>query len=171
VIVEHQFIVEPLGKQHNKSDFSCGVDALDVYLKNQAGQDAKKKVAAPFVLMDTHHKKLVGYYTLSMNSVLTRDLPEEISRKLPRYNALPSVLMGRLAVDQSYKGQKLGAFLLVDALKRAYEISESIAATFFIVDAKDDAAKTFYEHFGFSSLEDDRLRLYLPMKTIDGLFR
>jgi predicted GNAT family N-acyltransferase len=168
---KNPFIVEPLGKQHDKTSFSCGVQELDNYLKNQAGQDAKKKVSAPFVLIDTRHDKVAGYYTLSMDSVLTKDLPETTTRKLPRYPALPSVLMGRLAVDQSYKGQKLGAFLLIDALKRAYEISTSIAATFFIVDAKDKAAKSFYEYFGFEALEDDQFRLYLAMKSAEGLFK
>ena len=166
---EHPFIVEPLGKQHDKSSFSCGVQALDAYLKTQAGQDAKKQVANPFVLLDTEKNKVAGYYTLSMNAIIAQGLPEKITKKLPRYPHLPAVLMGRLAIDDSYKGQKLGAFLLIDALKRAHAISTSLAATFFVVDAKDEQAKAFYQHFGFVALEDDIMRLYLPMKTIGKL--
>lgn len=120
--------------------------------------------------IDTQAGKIAGYYTLSMNTIIARDLPETVTKKLPRYPHLPSVLMGRLAVDEAYKGQGLGAFLLIDALKRAYAISASIAATFFVVDAKDDAAKVFYQCFDFLALEDDTLRLYLPMKTIGKLF-
>jgi predicted GNAT family N-acyltransferase len=170
VFSKNQFIVEHLGKKHDKASFSCGVQELDTYLKNQAGQDAKKKVSAPFVLIDACQNKVAGYYTLSMNSIVTKALPEATTKKLPKYPHLPSVLMGRLAIDQSYKGQKLGAFLLIDALKRTDEISTSIAATFFIVDAKDEAARSFYKHFGFETMEDDPFRLYLPMKTVSTVF-
>lgn len=163
---EHPYIVEPLSKQHDKSSFSCGVQALDAYLKTQAGQDAKKQVASPFILLDTKQRKVAGYYTLSMNAIIVQGLPEKITKKLPRYPHLPAVLMGRLAIDETYKGRKLGSFLLIDALKRAYAISASIAATFFVVDAKDEQAKGFYQHFGFVALKDDTRRLYLPMKTI-----
>jgi predicted GNAT family N-acyltransferase len=164
------FIVEPLDKSHNKAVFSCGVDALDSYLKTKASQDDKRDTTRPFVLVDTRSNEIAGFYTLSSSTVLLKGLPEKTQKKLPRHPDVPAVLLGRLAISTSYKGQKLGAFLLVHALEKAYNASKEIAITFFIVDAKDEQAKAFYQHFGFVSLEDDDLRLYLPMKTISKMF-
>jgi len=164
------FIVEALGKNHDKSGFSCGVNDLDNYLKTKASQDDKRDTTRPFVLVDTRTSEIAGFYTLSSSTVLLKGLPEKTQKKLPRHPDVPAVLLGRLAISTFYKGQKLGAYLLVHALEKAYNASKEVAITFFIVDAKDEQAKAFYQHFGFIALEDDDMRLYLPMKTISKMF-
>jgi hypothetical protein len=100
--------VEPLGRQHDRAAFHCGAEALDRYLKQQARQDADKRVAAPFVAVSPPNARVLGYYTLSASVLTLTDLPDELARKLPRYPQLPVTLLGRLAVDQSTKGQGLG---------------------------------------------------------------
>ena len=164
---ERRFEVEPLTGEHNRHAFHCGVEALDQYFEKQAGQDSRKRVAAPFVLVDQASSAIVGYYTLSMCSLLTRDLPEAMIKKLPRYEALPAVLLGRLAVDRDYQGKGLGAHLLIDALYRAF--NNPIAAAFVVVDAIDDSAKAFYLSYGFIELPNAERRLFLAMKTIAAL--
>ena len=114
-----RFRVESLAASHRRAEFGCGNEALDRYLHRQAGQDARRLVAAVFVLYDAEADLIAGYYTLNASSIAPTDLPAELARKLPRYEALPAVLLGRLAVDARYQGQGLGALLLFDALKRA----------------------------------------------------
>lgn len=168
---EHDLLVEPLGKHHNRTDFLCGYDALDQYLKKQATQDARRMVAAPFILTrESARKTIVGYYTLSAFGVSLQDLPNEIVKKLPAYPVVPVTLLGRLAIDQRYKGQRLGEFLLIDALKRALKQSSQIAAVAVVVDAIDEKAAGFYRHFEFMDFPDKPGRLFLPMKTIANLF-
>lgn len=166
-----QLRFEPLAPRHDRAAFSCGNDSLDRYLKEQAGQDARRRVAAPFVLVSPGDlKTILGYYTLSAFGIEPGELPPAVARKLPAHSLLPATLIGRLAVDGRHRGQGLGELLLVDALKRALTQSEQIGATSVVVDAIDDRAARFYEHFGFMAFPSRRHRLFLPMKTIAALF-
>ena len=165
-----QPIVEPLGSEHDRAAFSCGVEALDRYLKQQASQDARNRVAAPFVLRTADSLRIIGYYTLSAATIELKELPTEAARRLPRYPLLPAVLIGRLAVDREFVGHGWGKLLLVDALRRSLAQSRQIAAMAVVVDAKDDAARAFYERYGFQQLIEHQNRLFLPMKTIEQLF-
>ena len=162
--------IESLRKNHDRARFSCGSATLDRYLLQQARQDIEKRVAAPFVLIEPPALRVLGYYTLSASLVNTNELPDTMAKKLPRYPQLPVTLLGRLAVDQSMKGQGLGQFLLLDALRRSLEAAGDIAAMAILVDAKDEAAAAFYRHFSFLPLQQQPRRLFLPMNTIAGLF-
>ena len=164
--------VEPLGKIHDRAAFSCGNESLDRYLKNQATQDARRRVAAPFVLVaESEPRTILGYYTLSSFGIDLGDLPEAMVRKLPRYPIVPVTLLGRLALDHRWRGQGIGEFLLMDALRRAFVRSAEIAAAAVVVDAIDDQARSFYRHFGSIPFPDHPSRLFIPMKTIADLFR
>lgn len=166
---EIKYRVEPLRDGHDREAFSCGVEDLDDYLHRQAGQDLRKRVAAVFVATpDT--KTIAGFYTLSAHTLRLGDLPAEVARKLPRYPDLPATLLGRLAVSRDFRGQRLGEFLLMDALRRALIGSVQIASVAVVVDAKDDAARKFYERYDFVSMPEQPNRLFYLMKTIAGLF-
>lgn len=162
--------IAPIGKNHDRTLFSCGNVTLDRYLHQQARQDAEKHVAAPFVLTAPPAPRVLGYYTLSASVVNTNELPDTLVKKLPRYPQLPVTLLGRLAVDQSMRGKGMGQFLLLDALRRSLEAAPNIAAMAVLVDAKDDTAEAFYRHFSFLPLQHQPRRLFLPMNTIAGLF-
>jgi predicted N-acetyltransferase YhbS len=91
-------------------------------------------------------------------------------KKLPRYGQLPVTLLGRLAVDRTAKGQGVGEFLLIDALRRCLEAAQQIGAMAVIVDAKDPQAESFYRHFDFLPFQVTPLRLFLPLRQIAQLF-
>jgi GNAT superfamily N-acetyltransferase len=160
------FRIDPLTKDHDRSEFRCGSEALDRYLRQQARQDAEKHVAAPFVLVEPQQAAVLGYYTLSASVVGVEDIPAEMAKKLPRYPQSPVTLVGRLAVDERRKRFGLGAFLLMDALSRSLAHAAQIAAMAVVVDAKDAAAEAFYRRFDFQPLQVTPRRLYLPMKTV-----
>lgn len=156
-----------------RATFSCGVEALDRYLKEQASQDAKRGVALPFVLV-SQDRRLAGYYTLASYGIRADDIPAELTKqlRLPRYDVIGATLLGRLARDLSFAGQGVGELLLVDALKRALYGSRTIAASVgVIVDAKDERAQRFYSKYGFlAPFPDTPRRLFLRMETIEQLF-
>lgn len=166
----HKFRFEPLGPKHDRAAFSCGQEHLNIYLKQQASQDVRKRVAAVYVLTPDG-KTVAGYYTLSQYAVASGELPEELARKLrlPKYDKLPATLLGRLARDLQFRGYGLGEILLMGALKRALEHSRNIASVAVVVDAKDDKAAEFYRSYGFIDLPDHRNRLFIPMRTVDEL--
>lgn len=165
-----RYRVEALGKQHDRSQFSCGSELLDQYLRAQAGQDARKHVAAPFVLCEGEGNTVLGYYTLSGISVDIGAWPENVVKKLPRYPVLPATLLGRLAIDRQLQGKGAGEYLLMDALHRSLQTAHQVAALAVIVDAKDARAVAFYRHYEFTPFEDQPARLFLPMGVIEKLF-
>ena len=156
------FITEPLGRHHDRSAFVSGSEPLDSYLKQQASQDIRRRVAGCFVAVDDDGK-IVGYYTLAATSVRLQALPEELVKRLPRYPIVPAMLIGRLAVAASHQGKQLGRALIADAVTRVDRLG--IGAFALIVDAKDERAKKFYEVNGFVPLPDEERRLCLPMET------
>jgi GNAT superfamily N-acetyltransferase len=160
--------VESLSARHDRSVFDSGVEALDRYIRVQAGQDARKKMAAPFVLA-LPDGALAGYYTLSSTALRLGELPDKTIKKLPRYPLVPATLLGRLAVDRRHQGKSYGRFLLADALHRA--VRSEIASFAVIVDAKDDGARAFYVREGFLPFPDQPMKLFRPMADIEQLFR
>lgn len=161
--------VEALDRHHDRKTFSCGTEALDRYLKQQARQDAVRRVAAPFVAIRPPDTRVLGYYTLSASVLTLDELPDELARRLPRYPQVPVTLLGRLAVDNTTRGQGLGEHLLLDALHRSLAHADQIAALAVVVDAKDEAAAAFYRHYGFVTLQAQPSRLVLPMRVIAQL--
>jgi len=154
--------------RHDRAGFSCGVDALDRYLQSQASQDVRRRVAAPYVLIEPPSLQVLGFYTLSNTSVHAAELPAAFVKKLPRYPVLPATLLGRLAVDAKGRGRGLGTLLLLDALRRC--LRSETASLAVVVDAKDDAAVSFYERHEFLRLPDQANRLFKPMAEIAKLF-
>ena len=157
------FVVERLAPHNQRRDFLSGVEPFDRYLHSQAGLDARRRVSACFVALERTTGKIAGYYTLAMSSVVLSDLPEATARRLPRYPSVPTARLGRLAVDQHFRGRGLGGALLWDAARRA--AAAEIAAFALVVDAKDDSAAAFYRHHGFLSLSGNEHALFLPLTT------
>jgi GNAT superfamily N-acetyltransferase len=164
---EGKLRVESLGPHHDRHAFESGVEPLDRYFRTQAGQDARKKMAAPFVLV-LPDGGIAGYYTLSSTAMKLAELPDDTARRLPRYPLVPATLLGRLAVDKRFQGKGYGRFLLADALLRA--VRSEIASFAVIVDAKDDAARRFYERESFLSLPHEPMKLFRPMADLAKLF-
>ncbi len=164
------FKIEPLGKKHDRTAFSCGSESLEQYLKNQAGQAVGKNLAAVFVLTPDG-KRIAGYYTLSSYAVKLDEILGEIARKLTRMQEVPATLLGRLARSVEFRGQGIGEILLVDALKKAFQNSAHVASWAAIVDAKDEGAVEFYKRYGFIPFPTRPNRLFLPMASIQKMFQ
>lgn len=163
-------LTETLNSNHRKKEFSCGKDMLDNYLHKQANQDIKRKLSACFVLKDQGTDLLKGYYTLANNSLAQNLIPPEFQKKLPNsYESIPTTLLGRLAIDNRFQKQGVGKLLLIDALRRSYEISKSIGSFAVVVDPIDEDAERFYDKYGFIKLPDSG-KMFLPMNTVKTLF-
>lgn len=161
-------IIRSLDSSHDRNSFDCGVQALNEFLQKTARQHRDKGLSNTFVLLgEDASQKILGFFTLSFLEVEAVGLPEKYSRKLPKSSRLPAAKLARLAVDKSSQGKGYGDLLLADAIKRILTtIKESGALIGFFVDAKDENAKKFYLRYGFIPLQDDPLKLFLPMSTL-----
>ena len=162
--------IEPLdGHRHIRSDFCCGQDSLDNYIRKQASQDIKRRVSTVFVLIDEPEFNVLAYYTLSTYTVDITDLDKAFAKRLPRYPQLPATLLGRLAVDGRQKSKRFGELMLVDALKRVLKVSTQVASLAVIAEALDEVALNFYLKYGFQQFRQDTMKLYFPMKSVEEL--
>jgi ribosomal protein S18 acetylase RimI-like enzyme len=158
--------IEPLTSAHQRGEFCCGKAPLDEFLRSLASQYEKRKLGRTYAAVLPDDPKVYGYYTLASGAVPVQHLPAKAAKKLPKH-PVPVAHLGRLAVDQSAQGRKLGEELLLDALRRCLQLSQALGLFAVEVVALDEQAKGFYLKYGFEPLADDALHLYLPMKTIE----
>ncbi len=160
--------VFPLDQRHDRTAFDCGIEEMNRYLQQSAGQNARRDVSRTYIAAASPvSAQILGYYTLTLRSIGFQELPKE--KRLLHY-PIPLVHLGRLAVSTSEQGKGLGRFLLVDALRRALLISEEGRGYAVEVVALDTQAVRFYAKFGFIPLDDeDPLHLYLTMQAIRNL--
>lgn len=161
-------IIQLLNKDHNRENFSCEEASFSCYIRKQASQDVRKRLASCFVAID-EKKNVLGYYTLTSESLGREIVPQKYLKQLPKnYNA-PVILLGRLARDISMKGTGLGEHLLLDALFRSYSLSnQSIGAMAVVVDPINENAVGFYQRYGFEMLPGSG-KMFLPMNLIKKL--
>ena len=166
--VRHQqpYHIEPLDpSKHRRDEFDCGVDALNDYLKKRARKEMDAGLAVCFVAVpESDPGCIAGFYTLSAATVLTAALPESLTKRLPRYGDFPATLVGRLARSVAFKGKGIGDRLMMSAFARAATTSLEVASWAVVTDPKDDAARRFYQTFGFSRLDENRM--FIPMKDV-----
>lgn len=165
---EPSYYFEPLGEQHDRAAFSCGVEALDQYFRGDPiRQDVSRRVTNAFVLTPDG-KFVAGFYTLSPISILSVNLPASLARKLPK-RPIGATLIGRMGRDRSLRGKGLGEMLLMDALHKAWQASKLVSCWAVVVDAKE-GARDFYLKNEFTPFVSHPDRLFLLMKNIDLMF-
>jgi predicted N-acetyltransferase YhbS len=155
------YTISPLGDVHDRKSFRSGVEPLDRYLSNQATQDIRRRVSTCFVAAVGDSNEIAGYYTIAMSSIALSEIDSAVGKRLPRYPLVAAARVGRLAVALSHRGKGLGSALIVDSIERA--LRAEIAAFAVVVDAKDDAAASFYRRHGFAPFASAPMSLYLPL--------
>nr|WP_297402578.1 GNAT family N-acetyltransferase [uncultured Marinobacter sp.] len=157
---------EEINKKHNRRKFDCGKPVLNEFLKKIARQSSQKMATRTYVLIEDEvdPSEMLGYYTL-LPSTVAFPAGHPLQKRYP--SDPPVYRLARLAIDNSAKGYGLGAYLLIECLKRVVEASLSVGGIGCAVDAKDDDAKRFYEKFGFIPINDvhgNPLALWLPFE-------
>ncbi len=156
------FIIEPLSSSHDRTEFACGVEALDRYFRQQVGQDVRRRATACFVARETSTGRIAGFYTLAAGGIPLVEMPASLAKRLPRYPSVPVARLGRLAAAIAYQGLQLGAALLWDAIDRANRSELAVYAL--VVDAQDEQAEQFYRHHGFIAFPSRPRTPILPLK-------
>jgi GNAT superfamily N-acetyltransferase len=163
------WVIDRLRMTHARADFCCGRPALDTFLRTLVSQYEKRRLGRTYVATEPDSTRVAGFYTIAAGAFDVSCLPATLRKKFPKH-PLPTIHLGRLAVDRAFRGRRLGETLLFHALRTALKLSERLGAFAVDVWAIDDEARAFYQKFGFLPLEDAPLHLYLPMKTVEALF-
>ncbi len=158
-------VIELLDTPHDRDSFDCGNEALNQYFRQIARQHIQKGISLTFVVVDTEQPKTVlGFFTLSLCEVRAEKLLPQLAKKYP--SRVPGVKLARLAVAKTWQRQGIGEILMIEAMQCAMVIAENAGIIGLFVDARDDAAKVYYDRYGFVSLEDPPLEMFLPLQTI-----
>ncbi len=160
---ENSPCIEKLERHHNVDSFDCGQENLNRYLQNYALMSQRADAARTYV--GVTEDKIIGYYTLVVSNVVYEDAPDRLKRGLSR-NPIPIMLLARLATDFEWQGKGVGAGLLRDAMQRTVQVADIAGVRAFLVHAKNDEAKAFYQHFDFIPSPTDPYHLYLLVKDI-----
>lgn len=168
--------LELLTGRHDRNGFDCGVEALNLWLRQTTLQHQGKGISRTFVAVPADEaaarawarsghavgpQSVLGFYALASAFVLTGDLPARQARRYPRQ--IPVTRLGRLAARADMQGQGLGPLLLADAVSRARMAAQAVGSAGLFVDAKDETAARFYQRYGFTLAADDPLKLFLPL--------
>ena len=164
-----EWVIQRLTSAHDRTVFSCGKAPLDTFLATLVSPYEKRRLGRTFVATEPGQCRVAGYCTLAAGAFDLSCLPEKDRKRLPKH-PVPTVHLGRLAVDLAFRGKRLGETLLFHALRKALTASETVGAFAVDVWAMDDDARAFYERYGFVPLEDHPSHLYLPMNTVEALF-
>lgn len=158
---------ERLRKDHPRSGFRSGQEAVDGWLTKQALQNQDKHLSVTRVVVDAEGV-IAGYYTVATGQVDFGELPAELSKKLPR-RALPVAVLAWLGVEQRYQGRGLGARLLAQALWDCHAAGQTFAFVAVILDCVDESAKSFYQRWDFQEIPGRPMRLFLPFALLEKL--
>jgi GNAT superfamily N-acetyltransferase len=156
-------LLERLDAHHDVTTFNSGNEGLDTWLQRHALAAQRMDSARTFVA--TRRGRVIGYFSLTMGSVLRAEAPAKLIRGMAAY-PVSMVLLARLVVDQSEQGKGVGAMLLAEALRKAVAAGEVAAARLIVVDAVDDSAAAFYQHYGFIRTPENPHRFYRRMKDV-----
>jgi GNAT superfamily N-acetyltransferase len=155
--------IEKLQHSHQVDEFDCGREALNRFLARYALQNQRAEASQTYVALA--RDAVAGYYTLVVGQVEYDAAPERLTKGLARY-PVPIMLLARLAIAITWQGKGLGAGMLKDAMRRTTQAADIAALRAFAVHAKDDEARAYYEHFGFSPLPSDPYHLFRLLKDI-----
>ena len=168
--------LEPLTGHHERKAFDCGVEPLNIWLKQTAWQHQTKGISRTFVATPADQQavddfqilgygldatSILGFYVLASAVVVMDDLPIELAKRYPRQ--VPVTRLGRLAIRADMQSQGLGQLLLADAINRAKSAAEAVGSAGLFVDANDEVSSSFYQCFGFIVCLHQPLKLYLPI--------
>ena len=144
---------------HNRQQFSCGNEELDVFLKKYAAQNQRIDQSTTHVLVNTERREeILGFITLCSSALSIEDLnPSDLGR-LPRY-PIPAIKIARLAVSSRFQGNKVGSALLGHAVRSALKVREDIGVRALIVDAKKSIMTNVFHTDSVSILSDHTITM------------
>jgi GNAT superfamily N-acetyltransferase len=161
--VTGNLVIEKLDRRHDVDAFDCGVEPLNRFLSSHALQNQKAGASQAYV--GSSGDAIVGYYTLVVGEVAYEQASERLKKGLARH-PVPVMILARLAVASDQHGKGIGAGLLKDAMLRTLQAADIAGIRAFVVHAKDDAAKGFYERYDFTPSPSDPYHLFVLMKDV-----
>ncbi len=147
--------------RHDATAFDCGNASLDHWITQFADHSRRSRTANTYVFAE--QGRVIAYYSLTPHATGRDEVSQRVGRGSPLL--IPSYLVAKFAVTRSHQDRGVGSALLLDALTRVVAVSDIAPGRLVSVDAVDEAAAKFYEHFGFVRGRGSSLTLHMKMST------
>jgi GNAT superfamily N-acetyltransferase len=158
--------IEKLSRLHQVEAFDCGVEPLNRFLARYALQNQQANTAQTYVALSGD--EIIGFHSLVVGEVNHAAAPPRLAKGLARH-PVPIMILARLAVHRNWHSKGIGAGLFKDAILRTVQAADIAGIRALVVHAKDDAARAFYNHFGFADGFSDPMHLYVLVKELRGI--
>jgi GNAT superfamily N-acetyltransferase len=165
-VAQSQFVREQLATHHDLSNFNSGEPEIDSWLRESALRASTRDYSRIYI-WHSGDDRVVAFFTLSAFAITSEALPKNRARGEQR--GIPSLLLGKFALDESIQGQGLSRILIADAVAEAVKASQYAAARYLVVDALNPSVVALYEKFGFHRAPDsdtDKTRLFARIKDL-----
>lgn len=158
-----------LSEAHDCSAFNCGEPILDEWLQKRALTNIHAGASRTYVVCEKDSRKVISYYALCMGQIVSHNVTGSMRRNMPLH--IPSVILGRLAIDSAWQGKGLGTLLLGDVVQRSLKASQEVSARLIIVHAISPTAESFYLHHGFTKLPVETPTLALDLMKLPKIHK
>ena len=160
--IKDNYYFETLTSKHDLSDFDCGDEELNDFLKNDALPQQNAKLNVTKLIMC--EGKIIGFASILTDTLMIRkirdiEVKSDIIEKLnlnSDKNSIAGVKIGRLAIDKQFTRKGLGSHILRNIIYSLKKISEkNIGFRFIIVEGYAKALNFYIVKNGFDNLEKD----------------
>ena len=139
--IKNNYYITKLSENHDLNSFSCGLDDMDQFLKNDALSQQEEKLNVTYLAM--YNGQIIGFFSLLSDIIKLKDI--ENGYDLP-YKTCPAIKIGRLAVNEKYASLGFGTVLLDNTCYQIKRISEIHGVRFITVDAYCSVRGFYYKN-------------------------
>jgi GNAT superfamily N-acetyltransferase len=162
------FVSEALTGDHDLTVIDCQNGELNDWLRNSAMHARDMGTARTYVWVQDGASIVAAYYAVAPHVVARETLPNSVGSGSP--DQIPAMILARLAIHHTLKGQRLGSQLLLDALELVVAHARGVGGRLVVVDAIDKNAIDFYRHHGFKPIPGNDKRLVQKLSRIAATF-
>jgi len=163
-------------------DFDSGNNELNEFLFKESKSFLKEDYCQIYILKEENNSNIIGYISISCCHV---EFHKDFIDTDIKIRYIPSLLIGKLAIDKKFRRQYYGTDLLKYATHIGLEISQQVGCRLLIVDVLTNTQSiNFYKKFKFDyvfesigkSVEDilkknqkcerDTIKMYFDLSSI-----
>ena len=163
-IKPEELTVEKLSIETDLSSFCCSNEdetGVDEFIHDEALKYQEEKMGTTYLFY--YGEILVGFATISMNSIKIDESPDEEKLEWIGLKRIPVVYIGQLGTDNSYRKRDIGKIICDWCTAKAEELSEEIACRYIVLHTYSSKID-FYTKCNFETTDPTKKDILMVRK-------